>query len=334
MRVTMLIPVILLLAQAATVPSKLIVDAVEGNHRVTLMFGDPTAACDTTVKAEARRLMLENVRTAAGEATTRTILVNVRYREIAGGGEVKLKPRELNHADWDSRLSLEFSGTHPCVRSVDIAEDATVPTLYLAGDSTVVDDDQEPFTGWGQMLTRFFGPSISIANHAESGESLRSFVSERRLEKVMTLIRPGDYLMIQFGHNDQKDTPLDEYQALLRRFISEARAHGATPVLVTSTVRRSFDAEGKIVNTLGDYPEVVRRTAAAEKVALIDLNAASKALFEAMGPVNSKAAFVPTDDTHFNPHGAYLLAEAVVKAIRSDVPDLIRFLADITLAPQ
>ena len=128
--------------------------------------------------------------------------------------------------------------------------------IYLAGDSTVVDQDVEPWAAWGQMLPRFFRPGVVVANHAESGETTRSFVTEQRLAKIMSLIQPGDYLFIQFAHNDQKPNAvsLEDYKKLLIDYIAQARAKRATPVLVTSMNRRTFDAEGKITNSLAAYP--------------------------------------------------------------------------------
>lgn len=247
---------------------------------------------------------------------------------------VKLKPREIGALDWDDKLTLEFNGTNPSVRSIAIKPITNVPTVYLAGDSTVVDQDKEPWAAWGQMLPVFFGPGLTIANEAESGETIRSFVGERRLDKVLSTIRPGDYLMIQFAHNDQKQgtgyVPAEtDYKTYLRRYISDARAHGAFPILVTSMNRRTFDAAGKITPSLGDYPQAMRDIAAEQKVPLIDLNAMSKTLWETMGETGTLKAFVHypantfpgqseelKDDTHFNSYGAYELARAVVQSIR------------------
>jgi lysophospholipase L1-like esterase len=152
----------------------------------------------------------------------------------------------------------------------------------------------------------------------------------------MSLIQPGDYLFIQFGHNDMKPNAvsLDAYKKFLIDYIAQARAKGATPVLVTSMNRRTFDATGKITNSLAGYPDAVREIAAQQKTALIDLNAMSKTLFEAMGPEGSMKAFMHfpanafpnqteaiSDDTHFNKYGAYELARCVVHGIReADLP--------------
>ncbi len=304
----------------------------EGSYRVTVVLGGPQAAV-TTVRAEGRRLMLEKIPTAANASVTKTFDTNVRYPEISGepATQVKLKPRELGILDWDHKLTLEFNGDHPSVRSIDIEPIPNEPVLYLAGDSTVVDQYYEPWAAWGQMLPRFFLPGIVVANHAESGETTRAFVGEHRLAKIMTTMKPGDYIFIQFAHNDMKPgaVSLDDYKKLLTDYIAQTRAKGATPVLVTPMNRRTFDDAGKIKNSFGEYPDAVREVAAEQKVALIDLNAMSKTLFEAMGPEGTLKAFMHypagsfpgqtaaiSDDTHFNSYGAYELARCIVHGIR------------------
>jgi lysophospholipase L1-like esterase len=291
--------------------------------------------------------MLEKITTAPNASLTRTIEVNVRVPQIAGDPNniVKLKPREQGILNWDNKLTLEFNGDNPSVRSISIAPFSKAipePTIYLAGDSTVVDQYYEPWAAWGQMLPRFFTPGVVIANHAESGETTRSFVSENRLAKIMSLIQPGDYLFIQFAHNDQKPNavPLDDYKKLLAHYITQTRARQAIPVLVTSMNRRTFDADGKITNSLAGYPDAMREVAAAQHVALIDLNSMSKTLFEALGPEASMEAFMHypanaypnqteaiNDDTHFNSYGAYELARCVVHGIREANLPIAKFLA-------
>ena len=313
----------------------------EGSYRVTVALGSSHPAA-TTIRAEARRLMIEQVVTTSAASATRIFDVNVRVPQIAGDTNqtVKLKPREVNNLDWDGKLTLEFSGDRPSIHSLSI-EPIKETTIFLAGDSTVVDQDVEPWAAWGQMLPRFLNPGVLVANHAESGETIRSFVDEQRLAKILSLIQPGDYLLIQFGHNDQKPNgvPLDIYRTLLIDYIGKTRAKGATPVLVTSVNRRTFDSDERIINSLLPYTEAVRETAASQHVALIDLNAMSKTLFEAMGPEASMKAFMHypanvypnqtepiSDDTHFNSYGAYELARCVVRGIRNAKLPLAEFL--------
>ena len=242
------------------------------------------------------------------------------------------------------RLTLEFNGQRPCVGGVEITLVDDAVTVYLLGDSTVTDQPGEPWAAWGQMLPRFFTDRVAVANYAESGETLRSSAGAGRLNKVLSTVKPGDYVFLQFGHNDQKEKgegigAFTSYKTEIKRYVSEIRKKGATPVLVTSMNRRRFDANGKIMATLGDYPEAVRQAAAEEKVALIDLNTMSKSLFEAMGPDGTLKAFVHypagsfpgqttelKDDTHFNAYGAYELAKCIVSGIRDDVPGLARYI--------
>jgi lysophospholipase L1-like esterase len=308
------------------------VNVPEGNYRVTVELGS-NAASVTTVRAESRRLMLEKIATAAGKSAKRSFDVNVRYVRInsAPANLVHLKSHEDESLDWDTKLTLEFNGEHPGFRSITIAP-IDEPTIYLAGDSTVVDQRTEPWTAWGQILPRFFRTGIVISNQAESGETMRSFENEKRFEKIFSTIKKGDYLFFQFAHNDQKPengVPLDLYRKLLATYIDKARAAGATPVLVTSTMRRAFDDNGKIKDTFAGYPQAMQEIAKEKRVTLIDLNAMSKTMWESMGVEGSIKAFVHypantfpnqtaaiADNTHFNAYGAYELARCMVLEIQ------------------
>ena len=220
----------------------------------------------------------------------------------------------------------------PPICALEITRVENVPDRLLLGDSTVADQPLEPYNSGGQMLPRFLRPGVAIANHAESGESLRSSLAAGRLDKVLSLIKPGDYLFIQYGHNDQKEKgegigAFTTYKNDLKKFVSEARRRGATPVLVTSMHRRNFDADGKVVNTLGDYPEAVRQVAREENVSLIDLHAMSKLLYEALGTEGSSVAFKSGDGTHHNNYGSYELARCVVEGIKASKLGLAKYLA-------
>src|SRR6185295_14691193 len=157
-------------------------------YLVTVTLGDEGVESEITIKAELRRLMVEHVHTARGQFATRTFAVNVRTPQIAGDGEVRLKDREktTEHWAWDEKLTLEFNNSRPAVAAVEITRTDKLPTIYLLGDSTVCDQPLEPYNSWGQMLTRFFNAGLVIANHAESGESLRSSLNAQRLAKVLS----------------------------------------------------------------------------------------------------------------------------------------------------
>jgi lysophospholipase L1-like esterase len=307
----------------------------EGNYQVKVTFGNARGVSDTTVKAELRRLMLENVQTAYGKFLTRTFTVNIRVPHIKDGGEVKLKDREKTTEiwAWDEKLTLEFNGSRPAVCALEISRADTIPTIFLLGDSTVCDQPTEPYNSWGQMLTRFFKPGVAIANHAESGESLRSSLAAGRLKKVLSLMRRGDYLFIQYGHNDQKEKgegvgAFTTYKTDLKHFVTEARRRGGIPVLLTSVNRRNFNPEGEVFSTLGDYPEAARQLAKEEGVPLIDLNLMSKTLYEALGEAKSVLLFKEGDGTHHNNYGSYELAKCVVEGIRANRLAIGKYLAD------
>jgi lysophospholipase L1-like esterase len=304
----------------------------EGNYKVTITFGDKNEATETTVKAELRRLMLEKVETAQGKFRTETFIVNVRNPQFPGG-EVKLKDREktMEWWAWDEKLTLEFNGKRPTVNALEIEKIESIPTVFLLGDSTVCDQPREPYASWGQMLTRFFKPVAAIANHAESGESLRSSTGAKRLDKVLSLMKTGDFLLIQYAHNDEKEKgdgagAFTTYKASLKKFVEETRKKGGIPILVTPMHRRTFDADGRITNSHGDYPAAVRQTAAEEKVALIDLTAMSKDFYEALGKEKSGEAFKEGDGTHHSNYGAYELAKMIADSIRAQNLPLAKFL--------
>ncbi|MDR6403171.1 MULTISPECIES: rhamnogalacturonan acetylesterase [Chryseobacterium] len=320
----------------------------EGNYDIKLSLGDSKGTSETTVRVENRRLMLDDVKTKQGEIIEKIITVHVKDSIIRNQngveiGIVKLKPRERKYLHWDNLLTIEFNDKAPKVCALTIQPNKTAKTIYLTGDSTVVDALYEPWASWGQMLPYFFVPKeVVIANYAESGETLKAFEDRHRIDKIWNKIKSGDYLFIQFGHNDQKsgNSTKSGYRKRLKEWIQKAKQLGANPVLVTSMNRRVFDENDKIVNTLDDFPDAMREIAKEEKVYLIDLNAMSKTLFEAMGPGNSKKAFVYypansypnqpnvlADDTHFNTYGAYELAKCVVKSIVDQKLPLSKFVS-------
>jgi lysophospholipase L1-like esterase len=320
----------------STSPFFFTVDVPEGNYKVTVTMGDEKAETTTTVKAELRRLMLEKVHTASGEFTTRTFLVNTRSSRIAGDGEVKLKDREKTYEfwAWDDKLTFEFNDVHPTVCALEIARVDKTKTIFLLGDSTVCDQPREPYSSWGQMLTRFFKPEMVIANHSESGETFRDSQNRGRLDKILSLMKPGDYLIMQFGHNDMKERgegigPFISFKSSIKHFVAETRKAGGIPVLVTPMQRRNFDEQGKVVNSHGDYPEAVRQAAKEDNVPLIDLHAMSTTLYETLGPQGSVVLFsVPEDRTHHNNYGSYQLAKCIVQGIIDNQLDIAQYIVD------
>lgn len=322
------------------------IDLPEGRYKVTVTLGSPNEATATTVKAESRRLMLENIETVKGEVITKTFVVDVRTPRINDSLEVHRKSREMTYLNWDNSLNIEFNGPKPCVSSIVIESANGLRTIFLAGDSTVTDQENEPWASWGQMFPRFLKPDIVVANYAESGETLKAFRRENRLAKLLSLMKPGDFLFIEFAHNDQKPggnhvDPYTTYQEQIRYYMNEARKRGGIPILVTSTARRAFDENGKIKNTLLEYPNAMRQLAKEENVPLIDLNAMTKVFYETLGVENSTKAFVHypahtfpgqekdlADNTHFNAYGAYELAKCVVQSILDQHLELAKYVVD------
>lgn len=300
------------------------VELPEGNYDVSVLLGDPKGTSDTTIKSESRRLMVENLTTTQGQQVTRKFTVNIRQPDIKGGSRVGLKEREKNYLHWDSKLTLEFNGPRACIAGLEISAAVNPTTVFLLGDSTVTDQPFEPWNSWGQMLPRFFKPGAAVANYAESGESLGSSLSARRVAKVESLVAKGDYVFVQFGHNDmksKKEDALQRYEADLTTLVKSIQAKGGIPVLVTSMERKS----GVKNDTLAGYPDAVIRVATAEKAALIDLHAMSRQLYVGLGE-NLDAAF--QDGTHHNNFGSYEIAKCVVEGIRQAKLLLATWIAD------
>ncbi|MEV5611346.1 rhamnogalacturonan acetylesterase [Streptomyces sp. NPDC052225] len=201
-------------------------------------------------------------------------------------------------------------------------------TLFIAGDSTAAQKyvDAKPETGWGMALPFFLADRAAVANHAVNGRSSKSFVDQGRLDAILAAIRPGDLLLIQFAHNDEKSAdptrytePWSTYQDCLRLYIDGARAKGARPVLATPVERRKFDASGNALPTHGDYPAAMRALAEEEGVALLDIQALSLALWQKLGVEETKVYFNWTateqDNTHANPPGAIAVARLVASEL-------------------
>jgi lysophospholipase L1-like esterase len=303
----------------------------DGNYRVKVVIGGKKNG-NTTVRAEGRRLLMDNILTPKAKDTqTFEFTVNKRSTFIDEKTRVKIKEREKGYLVWDDKLTLEFNGEMPAVKSIHI-EKADVPTIYLCGNSTVVDQNYEPWASWGQMVTRWFGPEVAVSNHAESGLTARTFLGSFRLDKILTTLKKGDYVLVEFGHNDEKEKrPGDgawyHYVYNLKIFVDKVRAKGAEIVFCTPTQRRAFDKDKKtLLNTHGDFPAAMKMVAEREHVPLIDLNQMTKVLFETLGFEDSKHALVHypkevygkelADNTHFNPYGAYEVAKCVVMGMK------------------
>ena len=298
----------------------------EGNYRIRATFAPAETPGIVSIKAELRRLMVHDLALSDSKPTTCEFSVNTRTPSIADSARVSLKPREKTSEiwAWDEKLTLEFNGTRPCLATLEIKSEPDAITVFLAGDSTVTDQPLEPWNSWGQMLPVFFQPGVTVSNHAESGETLRNSLAAKRFAKIFSLIKPGDYVFIQFGHNDMKDkspNALEKYRENLVKVVGEIRAHEAHPVLVTSMERK----DGLKKPTLMAYPQTVRDVAAELEVPLVDLNAMSLALYKALGADLNKAF---QDGTHHTNFGSYLFAECVIQSIRDLKLDLAKYIRD------
>ncbi len=316
----------------------------DGNYHVKVILGSKKYAGITTIRGESRRLFYENVKTGKGEFIICEFTINKRDTHISVTEDVKIKPRERNKLNWDDKLTLEFNGKSPALSELIIEKVENVPTVFLCGNSTVVDQDNEPWCSWGQIIPRFFTDSICFANYAESGESANTFIAAKRLKKALTQMKSGDYIFMEFGHNDQKQKgpgmgAFYSFMTNLKIFVDEARAKGVQPVLVTPTQRRSFGTDDKIQNAHQDYPDAVRWLAQKEHIPLIDLHAMTCVLYETMGVEGSKHAFVHypagtypgqktdlADNTHFNPYGAYEIAKCVIEGMKKARLPLVKYL--------
>jgi lysophospholipase L1-like esterase len=222
-------------------------------------------------------------------------------------------------------------------------------TIYTIGDSTMANKtkpDENPERGWGQMLPLFFNDNIIIDNRAVNGRSTRSFINEKRWDAIYKVLKPGDYVFIQFGHNDQKEkdstrytNPHTAYRHNLIRFVNETRAKGAIPVLFSSIVRRNFNEQGVLISTHGDYPLETRLVAQEYKVPFIDMEYYSELLEQSYGPEKSKqlhlhykAGEIPyykedkADNTHLCVKGATEIAKIAIEELKKTNLDLVKYI--------
>ena len=316
----------------------------DGNYRVTVTLGNKKKAGQTVVRAESRRHYVDEVKTKKGKFETVQFIVNKHSPVISGDTRVKLKPREVDYKNWDDSLNLSFCGAAPAVQRIQIEPITDVTTVFLCGNSTVVDQEDEPWASWGQMITRWFGPQVAIANFAESGLSCTTFLAQLRLDKILSQLKKDDYVIVEFGHNDEKEKKAGDgawysYSRNLKIFVDRVRAAGGHIIFCTPTARRFFK-DGHIENTHGDYPAAMKMVAEREQVPVIDLTQMSTVFYETLGEEGSKRALVHypantfpnqekplADNTHFNPYGAWEIAKMVVmglKQIQSPLANRLR----------
>lgn len=232
---------------------------------------------------------------------------------------------------------------------ISLSSLAQKPTIYGIGDSTMankVKPDENPERGWGQMLPMFFNDNITIDNRAVNGRSTKSFIDEKRWEAIYKILKPGDYVFIQFGHNDAKEkdaarytNPHTAYRHNLIRFVNETREKGATPIIFSSVARRNFNENGVLIPTHGDYTLEARLVAQEFNVPFIDMEYYSEVLEQSYGPEKSKqlhlhfkAGEIPyykedkADDTHFSAKGATEIAKIAIEQLEKTKLDLVKYI--------
>ncbi len=230
---------------------------------------------------------------------------------------------------------------------ISFAPDQKKIKIFLAGDSTmsIKSEKNYPETGWGMPFIHFWNDNLTVVNKAKNGRSTKTFLAEGLWKQIMDEASAGDYVFIQFGHNDEVKSKVnsytspDEFTGNLKKYIGDAREKKMIPVLLTPVARRKFDAEGKIEETHKEYSNLVRKVAAEEKLLFIDLDTPSMQLYQQFGVEQSKLLFCQLkpgehpnypdgkdDNTHFNELGARLIAQLVLKEIRTTIPDLIPYI--------
>ncbi len=220
--------------------------------------------------------------------------------------------------------------------------ESTPPTIHMIGDSTMANkkNPAHPERGWGQLFSEFIIPPAKLENRALNGRSTRSFINEKHWAALLTELKPGDWVIIQFGHNDQKsDNPKvhaahdGAYRENLIRFITETRARSAFPILATSVVRRRWDAHGNFIDTLGEYPAATRAVAARENVPLLDLHQLTLKMESDAGIDGSAKFHFSKDDTHYSELGARATSALAAAEIHRLQLPLARWISLDPVAP-
>lgn len=292
------------------------VDLADGLYTLHLLMGDAWFDTETSIRGTEGQMLLDGKLIPAGHFERYSMTVPAVQGKIV----------------------LYFSGRAPRINVLEVLPAPHACQVFLAGDSTVTNQpaDGYPYAGWGQMLPAFIKADAAVSNYARSGRSSKSFIAEGILEQIREKMKPHDYMLIQFGHNDQKrdegryTEPNSTYREFLRRYVDVCREKQATPILVTPVHRRCFDGKRRLEDTHGDYITAVRELAAEEQVPLVDLAALSLEYFNRLGPEGTKSVFMwgrpgeflrfpqgVMDNTHFQQRGAAQLADMVVGALKS-----------------
>ncbi|MCV4232303.1 rhamnogalacturonan acetylesterase [Virgibacillus sp. LDC1] len=292
------------------------VDVIDGLYTLHLLIGDAWFDTETSIRGTEGQMLLDGKRIPAGHFERFSVTVPAVQGKIV----------------------LTFSGRAPRINALEVAPAPHACHVFLAGDSTVTNQpaDGYPYAGWGQMLPAYIKADAAVSNYARSGRSSKSFITEGILEQISEKMKPHDYMLIQFGHNDQKrdeeryTEPFSTYKDSLKKYVDVCREKQATPILVTPVHRRYFDSKGLLEDTHGDYIMAVRELADEERIPLIDLAALSLEYFNQLGPEGTKSVFMwgrpgefllfpqgVTDNTHFQERGAARLADMVARRLKA-----------------
>ncbi|MEC0308155.1 rhamnogalacturonan acetylesterase [Paenibacillus lautus] len=292
------------------------VDVIDGLYTLHLLIGDAWFDTETSIRGTEGQMLLDGKRIPAGHFERFSVTVPAVQGKIV----------------------LTFSGRAPRINALEVAPAPHACHVFLAGDSTVTNQpaDGYPYAGWGQMLPAYIKADAAVSNYARSGRSSKSFITEGILEQITEKMKPHDYMLIQFGHNDQKrdeeryTEPFSTYKDSLKKYVDVCREKQATPILVTPVHRRYFDSKGLLEDTHGDYITAVRELADEERISLIDLAALSLEYFNQLGPEGTKSVFMwgrpgefllfpqgVTDNTHFQERGAARLADMVARRLKA-----------------
>ena len=294
----------------------------QGNYLVTVYFGDAEKASSTTIKAENRRLLLDRITTNPGSILKKSVTVRKMERvSIDGSVTMSVKDRELDYYTWDNKLTLRISGSSPAVSAIEIVKNDNAKTMWLCGNSTVVDQMTAPWATWGMYFPNFVDSTIAIANYAESGLTSGGFLSMKRLQKILAEAKPGDYVFVEFGHNDQKNTTdVSNYPSNLKAYRDQIKSKGAIPVFVIPTARQD---EYDPLSSVGGLAQKMRETSDDFGVIYIDLNQMVIDIKKALGD-NAYQLYMHTagDKTHFCEYGGYELARAIMRGLEDKIPDL------------
>jgi lysophospholipase L1-like esterase len=281
-----------------------IVVPANGNYHVTVELGSPQVASTSQIQAELYRIVVPPVALAAGAYSQHTFSVNVRAED---------------HDGYDApgkELNVLIDGPAPALRGLGYVA-ATIPTLFVVGDSTVCDWDPAAANlgpqerGWAQEISQFMKPGLAVANYADSGDTAGSLYG--KFASRGAVLKEGDYLFIQFGHNDQKSpSDIDSYKANLKRFISDARTAKATPILFSPVARKG----ATLANPgFAGLDQQARELAESEQVAFVDLTTLS---IDYYATVDKSLLFTsPTEGTHFSIAGASAVSKLVADALKA-----------------